>query len=152
MYYNDCNNNKVFSKMSRIYIGDPFFALNGLAISAWKENFNFENGIFNFNGFNFAICNSEFEKGFFKDSDDNIYHIENHRLALIPMELVDQEKNYEDYGIVINTNSAQLFTEIGGDITIVFNENNIKEKILVVQTGFLSDDIDNRCDFDDDYY
>lgn len=130
----------VISELGKIYIGDPFVALKGLAISAWKEKFNLESGVFRFNNFNFSACNTEFNNGYFSGSDGNIYHISNGILAIIPFELVDEEKDYKNYGTVIDSREAVLSYEVCGDAIITYIDNLGENRNIIIQTGLKEDE------------
>lgn len=130
---------KVTSKMGKIYIGDPCYALNNSDYDKWGEINGFNDGVIEIDEFKFAVYSTEFGDGVYEGSDSFKYPVDSGTIAAIPFELVN--KDVENLGRIIETDEIKITCE-HGEFHISWDKGDID-----INTGYLEDEEEN---FDDE--
>ena len=81
------------SSKKGFYVGDICYVLNeDIYYNFWGKKKNFTNGIFEVNGFSFAVGSTAHGDGVYYDTDCHEYPVDAGVIGLVPLELVSKKE------------------------------------------------------------
>jgi hypothetical protein len=124
----------------KYYIGDPISVLpDKYSIGIWGNEYDYQNGKFNINGFEMIVHRTHSGDGVYKDTRDRIYKISSGTIGLIPIELLSEQ--------YISGKGCHIF-EFLDNINFIYDAG-----LIYIKSGkkFISIDTRNMEEYDSDY-
>jgi hypothetical protein len=76
----------------KYFLGDPSFVLpDKIYTGLWGNLYNYNNGKFILNGFDFATHNTHYGNGIYVDTKNRLYEVESGFISLVNVDLIDKE-------------------------------------------------------------
>ena len=76
----------------KYFLGDPAFVLsNKIYNGLWGNLYNFRNGKFIFDDYDFVVHNTHYGNGLFSDTKNRLYEIDSGFISLVHVDLIDKE-------------------------------------------------------------
>lgn len=106
------------------YIGDPCYVLDdSIYHGIWGNEHNFEDGVIEADGYEFAVFGTAYGDGCYEDGDGNEYGVDSGTISVIPIELLNksedelnEEGRYIDgFTADIEYNNGYYSISIGGE-------------------------------------
>lgn len=133
--------NEIIKHKGKYYIGDPILALpDKYYIGIWGNEYSYQNGKFNINGFDMIIHSTHNGDGIYKDTRDRLYKIDSGTIGIIPIELLD-ESNFQ------NNQYSHIF-EFTENINFIYDAG-----LIYIKSGkkFISIDTRNMDEYNSDF-
>lgn len=131
---------KIISRLNKIYIGDPCYALSNEDYEIWGSKFNYADGKHEIDGNEFAVFSTEFGDGSYEGSDGRMYPVDSGTIGAIPFELVSKE--IENLGRIVETDSLDFECQ-NGEFYIKWNGGSLN-----INTSYIEDE-DDEIEEDD---
>ncbi len=148
----------------KYFLGDPFPVLHPkIYIGIWENVYNYANGKFTINDFDFAVHNTHYGDGIFYDTKKRKYKVDSGTIALIHCDLIEDLSLCKNNGYIFEFNKeinfiydAGLFIIKSGKKYIQIDTRIMEEYNSDIEDSFLDDEkehISNKIidDSDDDF-
>ena len=129
-------------------ISDPCYCLSdNVYFDFWGKKKNFNDGVFDYKGYSFAIAGTAYGDGVYYDNHAHKYPVDAGAIALIPLELVSNENSIELGEFVTNELGLNLGTvfKIPGEAEFICEDGVFN---ITFSNGY-SIHINTKC-YDDD--
>lgn len=130
--------NETIKQVGKYYIGDPSYVLpDKYYTGIWGNEYGYENGKLNINGYDIIIHSTHYGDGDYKDTRDRIYTVDCGAIGLIPIEL------YKD-NIDAQPKHGHIF-EFTEEINFIYDAG-----LIYIRSGkkFISIDTRNMDEYD----
>lgn len=132
----------------KYYLGDPSFVLHSKIFDGiWGNVYNYENGKYNINSFDYAVHNTHKGDGKFVDTKARIYNIESGVLALVHIDLIEDINLCKKHGHIFNFTNKIIFIYDAGIFYIKSGK-----KIITIDTRNIDEynsDFEEHCENED---
>ena len=109
----DTSFKKIISKKG-FAIVDPCYALSDdVYYNFWGKKKNFADGIFEVNGFSFAVGSTAYGDGVYYDTNCHKYFVDSGVIALVPLELVQDKSGLRNWNVFKMSGEAEFYCEDG---------------------------------------
>jgi len=144
----------LYSEYGVFYIGDINLLLSQFSKDYWEFACDHSIGLYNIDGCEFFINNTENNNCVFVDTDDFEYVIKSGSIGIVPYELCDTENTpYYNTCRKIESKSINVQTLSDKAIYVVYNNGKFTiptsfEDVLVIDENYVECNEDNDEDFD----
>ena len=142
---------KIYSKLGFIVTDVCYVLREDYYTNFWGEKHNYSDGVFEINGFRFAVGSTAYGDGVYFDNEAHKYPVDAGNISLVPLELVGKEDGLS-FGTVFGIPGEAEFTCENGIFDIAL-PNGHKIHIDTRIDGYEDEDEDEDSDddYDDDY-